>query len=846
MNKKFIAGIITLVFLQGSLFARDVAIVVEDADLEIPLEGAVILSWDGTEYTCDEAGRVTVAVPEDRPVALRILYPGYESQRLTIPLTGENFTVALRLGGEVMESRELVIEARRPGTSETRSGRSVAITGENLSRTAEIGIIQDVMTSIKLLPGVGYAGSFNAMPSIRGGEPGDLMAVLDGFYISQPYHWGGMVSIFDPRMIASAQLSHGVFSARYGHTISGLLEITSKQPSTQETELDLSVSTSAVNLNLSFPFGGKGGLMAMGKVTYWDPFVAVAKSFAPELEYIRVAPYIRSTALTGNYRFTQDLEIQASAFLGADGAAAFFETTYDYTSQPSKNEMSFDWKNMLGFLTGGLTYNPRPTMVLKTIVGVGFLQTGTEGYVLSDVYGAYSPEFENLYSILGITESYYHINRLQNMSFTTTTVNLQGRVDFDWELGQGFLFAAGVQELYNQWIQDEHSRLFVERPISEFPQILPPHSNLPDEAYVSFLANLPISVHNHGITTSAYSLLEYSGPRRIFGAELGLRMDHLYFIGRDFTIQTRPVFNPRLNLDFNVLKDRGIIDSLSFTLGTGLFSSQNDLISFIQAQNGIEDFEMTQNRSWTSIAGTKIDLAGGYTFTLETYFKYVYDRAYEGLDLTPSGSRTVGHFDGKGLIWGFDLMLQKFDSRFWDGWISYSFVYARYRNPSAEPGEWGSGADVDGDWFYPSFHRFHTLNLVLNVKPVRFINIAFRFGLAGGVPKSDTGSIRPVPLLLEDGVTIAEIYKRSATYSDTNRMPLSMPMDVKFSWYFFNDRNKVQGEAYFAIENLQLLFYKPKGYTTFNRYTGQEDEGSSTANYSLPIPMFSFGYKWSY
>jgi hypothetical protein len=843
VSKGFIAVLILSVCFLGSLFARDVEIFVEDADLDLPLEGAVILSWDGVEYTCDEAGRALVAVPEDRPVALRILYPGYETRRLTIPLTGDRFTAALRLGGDILEGRELVIEAPRPGASETRSGRSVAISGENLSRTAEIGIVQDVMTSIKLLPGVGFADSFNAMPSIRGGEPGDLMAVLDGFYISQPYHWGGMVSIFDPGMVESAQLSHGVFSARYGHTISGLLEVNSRQPSALETELEIGISTSAANLSLSFPLGGKGGIMLTGKATYWDPFVWLAKKFVSVVRYVRVAPYIRSIALTGNYRLTPDLELNAGGFFGVDGVGVFYEDRFQDTNFNSSSNMGFDWKNGLGFFNTGLTYNPRPAMMFKASAGAGFLRTETEGHIANDVLVYYSQDFKNKYHI---TAPSYTINRLQDAFLTTTTVNLQGRADFDWELGGGFLFAAGVQELYSQWIQDEDSRGFVERPKEDIAKYGPPYSNLPDGGYASFLVALPINVRNHGITSSAYSLLEYTGPRKIFGAELGLRMDHLYFIGRDFTIQTVPVFNPRLNLDFMVLKNRGPLDSLSFTLGTGLFSSQNELISFIQAQNGIDDFEMKQNRSWTSIAGTKIDLTGGFTITLEGYVKYVFDRAYEGIEVSPVGSQTIGHFDGEGFIGGFDIMLQKFDSRFWDGWISYSFIYARYRNPSAQAGEYGSGADVNGEWYYPSFHRFHTLNLILNIRPVRFINIAFRFGLAGGLPKSDTGTIYAAPLLLEDGITLAEVYKRSARYSDTNRMPWSIPLDMKLSWYIFNSRNKVQGEAYLGLENLQTLFYKPQGYTTFNRYTGREEEGSSTAAYGLPIPMISFGYKWSY
>ena len=111
-----------------------------------------------------------------------------------------------------MENRELVIEAVAPETGETRTGRSVAVSEREIAQTGEIGSIEDVMTTIKLLPGVGYSGMYNAMPSIRGGSPGDLMAVLDGFYIANPYHWGGGFSIFDPRMVQSAKLSHGFFS----------------------------------------------------------------------------------------------------------------------------------------------------------------------------------------------------------------------------------------------------------------------------------------------------------------------------------------------------------------------------------------------------------------------------------------------------------------------------------------------------------------------------------------------------------------------------------------------------------------------------------------------------------
>lgn len=67
--------------------------------------------------------------------------------------------------------------------TQVHTGRSVTIAERELARTAEIGLMEDIMSAVKLLPGVGYTSMFNAKPSIRGGDPGDLIAALDGFIL---------------------------------------------------------------------------------------------------------------------------------------------------------------------------------------------------------------------------------------------------------------------------------------------------------------------------------------------------------------------------------------------------------------------------------------------------------------------------------------------------------------------------------------------------------------------------------------------------------------------------------------------------------------------------------------
>ncbi|MDR0708336.1 MAG: TonB-dependent receptor plug domain-containing protein, partial [Treponema sp.] len=673
--------------LTGHMYARDITIIVEDIELDMPLEGAVVRvesgGAGGAEKTTDENGWVALVVPDNRQTRLQIAYPGYENAIFIAPPSGTTFTVGLRLsGGAGLENRELVIEAQKPGESETKTGRSVAISGEDLARTAEIGVIEDVMTSIKLLPGVGYTGMFNAMPSIRGGEPGDLTAVFDGFYIENPYHWGGGVSIFDPRMAQSAQLSHGVFSSRYGHTISGLLEITGRKPEPLDVELELGLSSSAANLNVSYPLFGKGGVMIMGKATYWDPFVSLAKLAVDEVNYIKIAPYIRSAAFGANYRFTQNFEGTMFGFIGGDGAGAYYNNPVEYNDMTMHTDFDFEWFNLQGFLIAGLVFNPKPSMALKASLGGGFLRTNLHGFI--DYYLTV-PYSESFFSDFGgktflyppgvsITSETYTVDTTMFADMVDTTANYQARVDYDWDVGKGFLFAAGVQGLYTRYELEEHDQAMLETSGA----FLTPVAGAPIPAYYNMPYTYNNSSANQTLTSSAYTLLEYASPKKRFGGELGFRVDHLLFAGKDFTLQTLPTLNPRLNLDWNIAQNAGVFDAITATIGSGLFSSITDNISSIQSGDGIGGFELKQNRSWTSIAGIKLDFLG-FSVNLEGYYKYVFDRAYSRL-AADSANQTLAierAFDGEGRIWGFDVMLQKTSSRYWDGWISYSFNWAR-------------------------------------------------------------------------------------------------------------------------------------------------------------------------
>ena len=796
---KFLARIknlivILFILLSSSLaFCIDVAITVVDGDLGIALEGARII-FQGREFICDGAGKAFISVPDTRPVLIEISYPGYKTRVVSLQIGITEYTATLLLEG-IMEERELVIEANRSESGETAIGRSVAVSGRDLARSAETGFVEDVMRAVKLLPGVGYIGGYLAMPSVRGGAPEDISAVFDGFYIEQPFHWGGAFSIFDPKMIESAQLSHGVFSARYGHTISGLLDIHAKNPSRDTAEMDLAVSTSAANVNFSLPLGKKsqGGFFLMGRVTYWDPFVEAAKLFIEEVKYVRKAPYIRSTSLNTSYNFSADLSASINGFFGGDGIGVY----YDDYSTSGIFEGDFLYDNKVGFLTSLLSYNPRENILLKFRLGGGFYQNDLDGNIYS----------ENLTT--GSIEEYIMFN-------TERTIYAQGRFDLDWEWKEGLIFSAGVEERYSRWDKIQ------KQSITRSTQLPRPSWNL--------------SVLNHGFASALYTILEYTSKNRIFSSEFGLRLDHFFLKGDEFLLKGIPVFNPRLNLDFILIQDKGIFDTVSLTAGTGLFSSVNTALQSISSRNTINEFEATQNRSWTSVIGTKIDFLSIYTFTLEGYIKDVFNRAYNVVNTDDIANLRVNnyYFDGKAFIWGFDTMLQKRSSRYWDGWISYTYINAKYIDPKS-----GDRSKNRGDWYYPIFHRFHTLNIIMNYKPVLHLQLTGRFSFASGIPIPKTVRIEP------DTANPGR-YRRIQQYDDTNRAGFIMPLDIKLSFFRYNRTGKIHQEIYFSFENLLSLVYTPEGPKDFDSHTGKETEGFSFASYDLPVPLLTFGIKWSY
>lgn len=793
-----------------------VTITIMDRDLDMPLEGAILRFRNSEPVESDANGQAQLYIVTKSLVS--ISYPGYETRRVWIDSKDNGMVITLGIE-EVFEGEELVVEASAWRAPEEETGTSRTADKKMIEATGRMGVVEDALASVKLLPGVTYSGGWGSLPSIRGGDPNDFSSTLNGFYLRSPFHWGGAFSIYNPNMVESAKLSHGVFSARYGQANSGLLEVTTRDAITPEKYYEINQSTSAMDLFVQTPIGNSAGFFMGGKITYLEGVFAVAGMSGQ----FPTVPYIRDAF--GRFQWNPSASLQTSftGLLTTDG----IETAYDESNEDLHSTGGMDYAKIDGIAILSLNYLPSPTTNLNFLAG--YNRSNTNYFISSAVSGekSYTDPFRDWFDDtygLPLPATYeLDIDPLLQGDMEESFDTVQLRLALDKQLGGKALFTCGI----------EGSADF--------------HEIMEDDYFFNWVSgstdNIIINTKLNTIFKSAaYMETELSLLDRRLDITAGIRGDHFYIHNDNYTLNSLPAINPRLNIRLKL----GEENRFALIAGTGLFSMVPLVASLIEEKYNIEDFEIGQDSSWLSILGGEYRPNEEWLISIEGYYRHYLHRLYFnniGAGINTDNFRF--HDDGIGHVIGADLLIHKLNGRKLDGYISYSFVWARLKNPSTDGMETAYFPDDPlGIWYFPDYHRFHNMNLVFNYRPVEGIQLTTRFTLASGKPLGRTGEITPDPVLL--GTTVIERWTRDWSYDDTLRSGISIPLDIKVSKYGYIKNSKTKYEMYLGVENLLVLFYKPEGLTSYDPYTGNEIPDSSNADFTIPFPVPSFGIKLSF
>ena len=743
---------------------------------------------------------------------------------------------------DIMEGEGLTLESKSDPAKEAVSGVSVVMTKEEMQTTSQIGLVEDVMSSVSTMPGVSYSGGWESEPSIRGGYPREMTTVLDGVYLLFPWHWGCAYSIFNPHMVDTVKMSNGVFSSRYGRALSGLMEVTTVQPEPGEFHIDLNITTIATDMFAQIPLGKKAGLFVGGKCTYMEGYIGAFRALTTSdaTDMIKKVPYIRDFFAKAYFNPTDELSFTLSGFFGSDGISLSTDETDDGFRETS----DFDYDIYQGFTSLNMKWLVTDDVQIHALASYNFLVEDLKMETSAEGEQKYNDDFIAQYGHLldensRAAKKYYLQKQTDYMSEKITDHMFQGKLESDIQIPGGSTIAFGAEEVMSRSDVDDKMDMWIEQNISGNPY--------PDfrrtEAGIS-------SRGTNCLNSAGFLLWNFGGSTSVLSGEIGARVDHLYIWNSDdwFDLNTKPVFNPRASIQFTPWRNKGIFEKATFSAGSGIFSSVPLEMMMVEKKMNVDEDDVAPNRAVFAVLGTEVQLDGGWNCKLEGYYKHYLTRLYIVTDdRNPVDVKYIAKSDGEGYAYGFDFMLEKKAGGFADGYISYSFVNARYKNPFAPlyDGQTSTYDDPLDEWYYPSFHRFNTLNIVANLHPTSHWTFTIKGTLATGTPKKDEGDIYCYPVKLDDG-TVIQRYTRSSFYSDTLRTQISCPVDIRIGYK--NKLGKTRGtwEWYVGAEDIFLNLYTPEGSRQFDRRTGEMSDQKTSADFNIGIPMISTGCKFSF
>ncbi len=196
----------------------------------------------------------------------------------------------------------------------------------------EVSRRQITLTEVKRVPGLGgdAVKVVQAMPGVarpifgsggivvRGAPTWDSQFYLDGIPLPRLYHIGGLKSVYNSDALAAVDFYPGGFNTRYGNGIAGVVEITGRSAKTDRWHgnVDLSVLDGSflvegpVTDNLSIM--GSARRSFIGDILGW-----YAENSDMDLPF-SIAPFYWDYTLRGDYTFSKNNQMYLTLFGGGD------------------------------------------------------------------------------------------------------------------------------------------------------------------------------------------------------------------------------------------------------------------------------------------------------------------------------------------------------------------------------------------------------------------------------------------------------------------------------------------------------------------------------------------------
>jgi TonB family protein len=202
-------------------------------------------------------------------------------------------------------------EVEAPQPAQTRR----SFEAEQLARVP--GVRGDAIRAVDILPGVARSSAFETgTPIIRGANWTESQVFLDGTPVPLLFHFGGITSFFQSRLLERVDLYPGNFSARYGRATGGIIDaqVRDLRLDRLHAMVDLSVLDSAAMVEA--PIGAHSAVALAARRSNIDFFF---EQLVPDDAYsVVAAPAYWDYQLIGFHEIDRDHRLRLMAYGSRD------------------------------------------------------------------------------------------------------------------------------------------------------------------------------------------------------------------------------------------------------------------------------------------------------------------------------------------------------------------------------------------------------------------------------------------------------------------------------------------------------------------------------------------------
>ena len=237
----------------------------------------------------DEMGRFAIRSVPPGVYSLRAGALGYRPvlQANIIVGTGKPLTVRVELPTQPFELDVIEVAPSYFNEPEREAASNVRTLDGVETRRAP-GVLEDVVRSVSLLPGVAVPSPGRNDLAVRGGAPFESLFLVDGIEVPNINHFGsqgstgGPLSLINIEFVRETNFASGGIGVRYGDRTASVTDIGLREGNEARLSGTLNVSATGAGAILEGPLGSSGSFLFSARRSYLDfLFSAAGFSFVP-------------------------------------------------------------------------------------------------------------------------------------------------------------------------------------------------------------------------------------------------------------------------------------------------------------------------------------------------------------------------------------------------------------------------------------------------------------------------------------------------------------------------------------------------------------------------------------